>query len=147
MLNVDLYNRLTTKTNITNLLGSIGNNFSVFPLKMPEKRSFPAITYQIITQTYDHGLLGASGLVEAIVSIDCYSLDYPSVTSVSEAVRNAFDGIDHRFMGDTFIENMFLEPGDSEDLIISEDKSQEDLYHIGMEFTTWYQQEKPNDLT
>ncbi len=141
MLNEDIRNRLLSKSAITALVED-----RIYPFKVPEKQCFPAVTYQIINQDHDHHLTGASGLVQALVQITCYDFNYSKCTEVREAVRNAMDGFNQTQMGGSFVHNFILQPQESEELIISEDKSQEDIYKIEMEFQVFYQETVPNNL-
>jgi len=84
----DLRTYLLSKSSITNLVGT-----RVFPDYIPQKNStYPAIVYQIISDTPEHTLAGAAGYTGTRVQLDVYAATSLVRAQVVEALRNVLQG-------------------------------------------------------
>ena len=79
----------------------------VWPMKLPQKPTLPAITYRKISgpriQTHD----GASGLAHPRIQISCWAETYLAAKQLAEEVRQDLDGFSGA-MGATHVGSMFL---------------------------------------
>lgn len=64
----------------------------VHPVLLPQNPTYPALTYQLISDPREHSLEGVDGLVEARYQLTAWALLYADVRSTTEAVRVALDG-------------------------------------------------------
>lgn len=78
-----LHARLTTYTGMSALVGT-----RVFPLLMPQNVTLPAITYQRISGTAQHG---SSNIREARYQINIWGATYASVQGIATVVRAALE--------------------------------------------------------
>jgi len=70
----------------------------IYPIVLPQKPTFPAITYQDISTVRDRTAQGPSGLAFARIQFDCWAAaapgapGYASAKALLAAVRAALDG-------------------------------------------------------
>lgn len=84
----DLRTYLLSKSSITNLVGT-----RVYPDYIPQKNStYPAIVYQIISDTPEHTLAGAALHTGTRVQLDVYAATALVRAQVVEALRNVLQG-------------------------------------------------------
>lgn len=64
----------------------------MYPLKLPQDPTYPAVTYTRISgpRLYDHG--GETGMAEGRFQIDSWGASYSSAKSAAAAVREAIEG-------------------------------------------------------
>jgi len=87
----DIYYQLTDDTDVSTLVGD-----RVYPMKLPQGWTLPAITYQRISGERAHCLNGPSGRARPRFQIDCWAEDYDGAKDLSDKVRLCLDG----FKGD-----------------------------------------------
>jgi hypothetical protein len=81
-----LYTFLISKTAITTLVSG------VYPQTLPQQASAPAIVYSLDDEEMQQLLDGTSPLLEARVTIDCYSPSYAGADAIAAAVKTALIG-------------------------------------------------------
>ena len=64
----------------------------IFPLKLPQAPTFPAITYQMISGGRSHTYGGAVGLASPRFQFDCWGATYLQAEALAEALRIRLDG-------------------------------------------------------
>ena len=87
----DIHYRLSNDADVSPLVGS-----RVYPMKLPQGWTLPAITYQRISGERAHCLGGPSGRARPRFQIDCWAEDYDGAKDLSDKVRKCLDG----FKGD-----------------------------------------------
>ena len=87
----DIHYKLKNDADILALVSS-----RVYPMKLPQGWTLPAITYQRVSGARDHCLNGASGRARPRFQIDCWAEDYDGVKDLADKVRLCL----HGFKGD-----------------------------------------------
>ena len=72
-------------------VGAIADD-RIYPHKLPQNPTFPAITYSRVSGAREKVLKGLSGLARPTLQYDCWAERYTEVKSLADAVRAAFDG-------------------------------------------------------
>jgi len=85
MMQADIYTVLSNDTAIYNLCGT-----RIYPKRMPQGASVPAVVYTINDITPVKSLSGESGLDSGTVEITCWAKDYTTAHLLATAVRSAF---------------------------------------------------------
>ncbi len=83
-LSTVIYSRLSGFAGLSALVGS-----RIYPNKLPQDPTFPAVRYQIIDEVPVHSMQTTSGMREARVQVDVFDPDYSDVTAVSDQVELA----------------------------------------------------------
>lgn len=119
----DIHYRLSNDADVSPLVGS-----RVYPMKLPQGWTLPAITYQRISGERAHCLGGPSGRARPRFQIDCWDDDYEDVKDLANKVRLCMDG----FKGDINTES------DVGGIILEADRDiwEEDIkiYRVTMDF-------------
>jgi len=68
----------------------------IYPMKLPQGWTLPAITYQRVSGVREHNLSGPSGRARPRFQIDCWDDDYLDAKDLANKVRLCLDG----FKGD-----------------------------------------------
>lgn len=104
----DLVTLLQGSAGITAIVGS-GTAARIYPLLVPESEPgediYPAISYQVISESRQPTLSKQNGLMQARVQINCWGRTYAGASALKEAVRNAIDGENTVFPAGCFIED------------------------------------------
>ena len=95
-----LYYLLKNAAAVTAIVGT-GDNARIYPLRLPQKLAFPAITYQQITNVPTNQKDAVSGFDKVYFDVDCWSKDYDQVIALGAAVRAALDRITITSQGET----------------------------------------------
>ena len=111
--------------------GLIGTR--LYPLKLPQDPTMPAITYQWISGARVHSTDGASGLSSPRIQFDCWALTYLEAEAVFEALRKRLDGFQGT-AGASRIQAAFFES--ERDLYDDEAR----LYRRSTDFFVWYEE-------
>ena len=64
----------------------------VHPKKLPQNTSYPALTYEIVSDPRGHTHDGPDGRVEARVRVTAWSPSYADVAEATGEVKDALDG-------------------------------------------------------
>lgn len=106
----------------------------VFPLTLPQKVTFPAITYQRISRLDVGSLEGPSALARARVQVDVWAKTYDQAAAVGAAVRRRLNGYRGPVAGQEDVQGIRLETNrdeyDAEAL----------LYRHTADFYVWHEE-------
>jgi hypothetical protein len=61
----------------------------ICPYPLPENQTYPAVTYQQISEPVTNSL----GVKSARIQINCYAETYSSLIAISEAIENAMESV------------------------------------------------------
>lgn len=87
MIEAALYSLLTTTAEISAIVGT-----RVYPVKLPQKPTAPAITYQRIYSARVRSTSGPSGLTRTRIQIDYWATTWEGAKALADTVREAIDG-------------------------------------------------------
>lgn len=133
-----LFTHLTEDAGVSALVG-----LRVYPQRRPQKGgSLPCIVYTRTGGEHVHHLLGVSGLCRADFDLDCQAETYIEAKALSEAVRNAMDGVRNRTVGGVNIRSMTLQ-GDSDTDYGPENSSDENVVSVSTEYQIWHVESVP----
>lgn len=82
-----IYSLLTNDANVSGLVST-----RVFPIRIPQGASMPAITYEQETGPREHTLDGPVGMVPASFAINCWSTTYAQARMLADYTRICLDG-------------------------------------------------------
>jgi hypothetical protein len=82
-------------------------NSRVYGLIIPDEATYPAISYQIISDTPDATMNGPSSWEQKRVQIDCWAVDYVTAKNLQAAVRTAINGFKGAMPNGTFAFSIF----------------------------------------
>lgn len=100
----DLVARLTGSTSVSAIVVD-----RVYPQKLPQAPTLPAITYNLVSAVRVRDLEGPAGKSRHRISINCWGNTYASVRGLADAVRRELDGYGSGYMRDTFIGSITLD--------------------------------------
>lgn len=66
----------------------------IYPLKLPPRPAFPALSYFTVSAPRDYTHDGMSGLIERRMQISCWDLTYEGVKILADKVRRAFRALE-----------------------------------------------------
>ncbi|RPI63876.1 MAG: DUF3168 domain-containing protein [Planctomycetaceae bacterium] len=99
-----IYQILTTNSGVVALASN-----RVYPNVLPQGVTYPAISFQIISETPEYSHEGDSNLNLARVQFDCYATTQTGVRAVADALRSALTGlrttVDNVRIGSSFLVN------------------------------------------
>ena len=128
MIESALYSILTADSTVSGLIST-----RVYPIKLPQSPTFPAVTYQRVSTPRVRSTTGPSGLAHPSIQIDCWAETYTGVKSLAEAAREAVDGYSGTVGGVAIAgiivasENDFFEP-------------EVEIYRVTMDITIWHEE-------
>lgn len=64
----------------------------VYPVKMPQRPTYPAVVYNRISGPREHSQDGSSGLAHPRFQLDCFAATYAGAKDLASKVRLALDG-------------------------------------------------------
>lgn len=79
--------KLKATTAVTDLCGT-----RIYPLALPQKPTYPAITYQLVGTTPCNHSTGTCDVAWARVQVNCYAETYIAAKALNAAVRTALTG-------------------------------------------------------
>lgn len=82
-----LRTRLIATANVQSIVSS-----RIYPVKMPDNPTFPAISMQMVSALHEESLSGSSGLVGALLQLDCWAASINTAHDLAEKVRLALEG-------------------------------------------------------
>ena len=84
MISAAINTYLLTQSAVTNIVAS-----RIYPVILPQKPTYPAITYRDDEHSFDESFDGQNGLVESFYEIDAWSDTYVGAETLATAVRAA----------------------------------------------------------
>lgn len=133
-----LFAHLTENTAIAALVGA-----RVYPLRRPQRGgSLPCIVYTRVGSEHVHHLLGVSGLCRADFDLDCQAGTYAEAKSLSEAVRQAMDGLRNRTVEGVNIRSAMLS-SDADVDYGPQDADDGGPRSVSAEYTIWHVESVP----
>jgi hypothetical protein len=124
----DLRTYLLADATLTTLVGT-----RMYPLKLPQAPTMPAIIYTWISGARVHSTDGPSGLSNPRVQFDCWAQTYLEAEALLEALRKRLDGFQGT-AGSSWIQAVFFETerdGYDDDT---------ELYRRSADFFVWYEE-------
>lgn len=64
----------------------------VYPVKLPQNPTYPAVTYEQVSGVRDYTLCGPNGLAWPRVTISSWALSYSGARALADAVRQRISG-------------------------------------------------------
>ena len=140
-IHAGLYEWLGDQLGIVRLVGA-----RISKAGSPASATYPRITYQRISSQLEQHFTAGAGLAMATFQINVFDTDGTRVNEVSEAVRNALQGLPANTKwgphGEFRICGVFLKG--QQDLSVQPTNSSEQLkYHVAMDFDVHYQESVP----
>lgn len=83
-----VYNILSNNAALTALISTRLN-----PVRIPQESSFPAVSYQLVSEIPNPTKSGHSRTEFARVQVNAYGVTLASAESVASAIRNAFEAV------------------------------------------------------
>lgn len=80
----------------------------VYPVVLPQGVTDPSIVYNLITETNDHHMQGASGLVMIRMQIDAYAQTHDAAAELALLIKEALDGYSG-LMGSVTVQGVFAD--------------------------------------
>lgn len=137
MIGKAIHARLKAHAGTSALVGS-----RVYPLRLPQGPTYPAVRYQVIGAPRTH-LMGdtpdASQWVHSRVQVDCYAVTYAGAHALAFQVRMALS----RWSGSAgglAVESVFLGAERDEDEPTLVHHGEQGLYRVTMDFIVHYQE-------
>ncbi len=113
-----LYALLTADPTVSAIVGA-----RVYPMVMPQRATFPAVTYFRVSGGQQNTLDGYSGTENPRIQVDCWAKKYADVKALAAAIRAAMDGA-------TTFRALCISDRD-----LYEDDA--DLFRVLLEFSCW----------
>lgn len=107
----DLYTYMQTQAGLTALVST-----RMYPLKLPQNATVPALTYQKIARPREYSHSGDSNLANPTYQFDCWAKTHEAAVTVAVQVEAAFTGFSGTMGSETvyaaFISNVIddIEP-------------------------------------
>lgn len=121
--------RLVAVAGITALVGS--SPARVYPVKLPQSATLPAITYQRISTVRENAMGADPGIARARFQVTSWATSYSGVKALSEAVRaglQRYDGTSAAVVVlDTFL--------DTEIDLFGEDEEEAGIHAVAQDYT------------
>ncbi len=140
-IHAGLYEYLSNQIGIVRLVGS-----RISEASSPAADVYPRITYQRTDKKGEHHFNAAAGLAKATFQISCFDEDSVRVNTVSEAVRNALDGMPSGTKwgphGEFTTRGVSL-TGEQDIPTPPTNNSETMTYHVAMDFEVWYTETVP----
>jgi hypothetical protein len=99
----NLYSFLSGKAAVTALVST-----RIYPLKLPQGYSLPAISYQRVSSPRLYALSGTTGRLRARIQLDCWADTYSAVKGLADAVRGELNGHTGTF-GSSTVDSLTLD--------------------------------------
>ena len=120
--------RLTGYAGLTALIGS-----RVYPLKMPQKPTLPAVSYQRIDGPRESAIASDMGMAHPRMQVDCWASTYAGVKAVATQVRAALQRWSDAAASPVVLDSL-LES--DQDLY----EAEVEIYRVSMDFIIWHRE-------
>lgn len=106
----------------------------VYPVKMPQRPTYPAVTYFRVSGPREHSQSGPSGLAHPRFQLDCMAATYAGAKTLAAAVRLALDGFRGSMGGGGGV--------DVNAVFIEDDRDDQDddiqVYWVSLDAVVWH---------
>ena len=106
----------------------------IYPLVLPQKVTYPAVTYQKIAGTFEHSMGGDSGFAYPDYQISCFAKTYKeakdTATTIRICLRNLMLMVDDIYIQALLIENE-----------IDDYEYETEIYSVILEFRVFFQEQ------
>ncbi|MCX6023000.1 MAG: DUF3168 domain-containing protein [Chloroflexi bacterium] len=110
----------------------------VYPVRLPQGATLPAVTYQRVSGQRTHTVGGRSNLARHRYQMSCWADSHKVAAAVAEQVRLCWDG---------FVGVIGTSPGLSVQALVDNDQDMDDpetqTYHIPVDVLIWYEENNP----
>ena len=103
----------------------------IYPLVLPQKATFPALTYQKIAGEYEHSMGGDSGFAYPDYQFVCYAKSYAQAKETADILRKCLQNLSAVING-VNIQAVLIENE------IDDYEEQTELYSVLLEFRIFY---------
>jgi len=103
----------------------------IYPLVLPQKATFPAVTYQKIAGTFEHSMGGDSGFAYPDYQFVCYAKTYTEVKETAKILRLLLQNLS-AVIGEINIQAVLIENE------IDDYEYETELYSVLLEFRIFY---------
>lgn len=131
MIAPGLFTLLTSDVTISGLIGT-----RMYPVRAPQNKPFPLVTYTPITGTRFHHSEGGAGLSGPRIQIDCWGESYADAKNTADAIRKVLDGYSGA-AGDETIQGAFF---DSERDSFEPDAGVEGVYRVSHDYFIYFEE-------
>ena len=104
----------------------------IYPLVLPQKAIFPAVTYQKIAGTFEHSMGGDSGFAYPDYQFVCYAKTYTKVKETAKTLRLLLQNLSI-VIGEINIQAVLIENE------IDDYEENTELYSVILEFRVFFQ--------
>lgn len=129
-INAGLRAFLGADSAISAIIGAMPNT-RVYPVRLPQNPTLPAITYFRVSGQRVHASSGALGLSGPRMQIDCWATKYEDAHALAELVRKRIDGY-RGPMGSETVQGVFFES--ERDLY----EPEPDQHRVSRDYFVWF---------
>jgi len=104
----------------------------IYPLVLPQKATFPAVTYQKIAGTFEHSMGGDSGFAYPDYQIVCYAKTYTEVKETAKTLRLSLQNL-RIMIDDIYIQAVLIENE------IDDYEEDTEIYSVILELRVFFQ--------
>jgi hypothetical protein len=122
-----IFSRLSASEDLSILVGD-----RIYPVKLPDNCSLPAISFQLVIGTPDEALDGPTGLHSDIYTIDSWSETQPEANAIANVVRQLLHG--HSQIIDSTLTIKGIIEWSTNELYDSESET----FHLSSSCRIWY---------
>jgi hypothetical protein len=126
MIESELRTYLLAQSGIAALIGT-----RVYPMKLPQSPTLPAITYQRVSGSRVQSLTGPSGMAHPRIQVDCWAASYDGAKALAAEVQDDLDGY-RGTMGTTRVGGVIVY-GDRDWY-----EPDVDIYRVTIDITIWH---------
>ena len=132
-----IHTYLAAQTGVTDLVST-----RIYQGKRPQGSDLPAVTYKVPDDSDVDYQIGATGLSEAHVSLDCWAADPGGAKALRDAVRAVLHGKPSGLLGTVTVDAIRLQ-GSGLVEFPPQDKTDVATYSYGCNYVFWYRTTVP----
>lgn len=135
----DLYEYLDADSGLEAIVGA-----RIYPHQAPTDAQLPYITFAQVANPSTHHFGAAAAIASPTIQFDCWATTDVQLESITEALRDALDGIRHTNVGSgpTQFLSVMIE-GQIDDIEQPTDGSEDSVYRSSVDVIIWYQRSVP----
>ncbi len=97
-----LYTHLTSDADIASIIGNGDSpeTYRMYPLRLSQGASLPAITYQRVSGPREYDLAGPTGRARPRMQVDCWATSYSAVKDLASKVIKVLNGLNGNMGGE-----------------------------------------------